>query len=72
MVIDPYGEVLNEVKSFDDEITIATITKEKLQLAGGFRYRNARRPELYRDIIGLENTPELKPIWMQNVEAEKR
>jgi predicted amidohydrolase len=72
MIIDPYGEVLNEVKSFDDEITIATITKDKLQLAGGFRYRNARRPELYRDIIGQENTPELKPIWMQNSEATKR
>ena len=26
MVIDPYGEVLSEVKSFEDEITIATIS----------------------------------------------
>jgi predicted amidohydrolase len=70
MIIDPYGEILNEVKSFDDEIAIATITKDKLQLAGGFRYRNARRPELYRDIIGQENTPELKPIWMQDLPAK--
>lgn len=64
MIIDPYGEVLSEIRSFDNEITLATITKDKLPLAGGFRYKNARRPELYRDIIGKEHTPKLKPIWM--------
>lgn len=64
MIIDPYGEVLSEIRSFDNEISLATITKDKLPLAGGFRYKNARRPELYRDIIGKEHTPKLKPIWM--------
>jgi predicted amidohydrolase len=66
MIIDPYGEIMSEIKSFDDDITVATITKEKLALAGGFRYKNARRPDLYRDIIGKEHVPAIKPIWMQS------
>ena len=68
MIIDPYGEVQSEIKSFDDEITIATLTKEKITLAGGFRYRNARRPELYRDIIGKEHTSNFKPVWIKEKE----
>ena len=29
MIIDPYGEVQSEIKSFENEITIATLTKRK-------------------------------------------
>jgi predicted amidohydrolase len=65
MILDPYGEVLTEIKSFEDDLTLATLTKEKLPLAGGYRYRNARRPELYRDIIGREHTPFFKPVWIK-------
>ena len=64
MVLDPYGEILTEIKSFEDEIATATLTPEKLELAGGFRYRNARRPELYRSIIGREHASETKPVWL--------
>jgi len=64
MVLDPYGEVLSETRSFEDDIAIATITSEKLKLAGGYRYRKARRPELYRDIIGAAHQSETKPIWL--------
>ena len=69
MIIDPYGEVLSEIRSFEDEITIATITKDKLELAGGFRYRNARRPDLYKDILVQSHEPLVKPIWMQKEES---
>lgn len=65
MVIDPYGEVLTEVRSFDNDIAIAKITKDKIPLSGGYRYKNARRPELYRDIIGREHQPVTKPVWMK-------
>jgi len=65
MILDPYGEIITEVKSFEDEIAIGTITPEKLELAGGYRYRKARRPELYRDIIGKEHNSETKPIWLK-------
>lgn len=68
MILDPYGEVLSEIKSFDDEITIAKITKGKIPLSGGWRYKNARRPELYRDIIGREHNPQTKPAWMKDDE----
>ena len=65
MIIDPYGEVLTEIRSFDDAITIATLTKDKIPLAGGFRYMKARRPELYRDIIGKEHNSDFKPVWIK-------
>jgi len=64
MIIDPYGEVLSEIKSFEDEITISKITKDKIALSGGWRYKNARRPELYKNIIGRDHDAKLKPIWM--------
>lgn len=66
MIIDPYGEVLSEIKSFDDEITISNITKDKIKLSGGWRYKNARRPELYKDIIGREHKSETTPVWMND------
>ena len=65
MILDPYGEVLTEIKSFEDDVTIAAITAEKLKLAGGFRYRNARRPELYHDIIGSAHRSKTSPIWLK-------
>lgn len=71
MILDPYGEVLTEIKSFDDQISIATITRDKLELAGGYRYRNARRPELYADILGKDHKPALKPVWMSPTEGSK-
>ncbi|MEK6482090.1 nitrilase family protein [Catalinimonas sp. 4WD22] len=66
MILDPYGEILTEIKSFDDVVSVATITRNKLTLAGGYRYRNARRPELYREIIGASHQSETKPVWMKN------
>lgn len=64
MILDPYGDVLTEIKSFDNTISMATITADKLRLAGGYRYRNARKPALYRDILGAEHHSETKPIWL--------
>ncbi|MDC6361422.1 MULTISPECIES: nitrilase family protein [Flavobacteriaceae] len=65
MILDPYGEVLSEIKSFENDITVSKIVKDKLQLSGGFRYKNARRPELYRDIIGMEHESNTTPVWMK-------
>lgn len=64
MILDPYGEVLAEVKSFDDAFAMAVLHREKLTLAGGHRYRKARRPELYRDIIGADHDSDTTPVWM--------
>ncbi len=65
MVLDPYGEVQVEVRSFDDDVALATLTKAKIESSGGWRYRKARRPELYRDIIGRENQSDTTPVWLK-------
>ena len=64
MIIDPFGDILNECRSFEDGFVIAACTPEKLKQSGGYRYTKARRPELYRDIIGQEHKSEQKVIWL--------
>lgn len=65
MIIDPFGDVIAECRQLGNEIQIATLTPEKLQQAGGTRYIKARRPDLYRDIIGKVHTPDQKVVWLQ-------
>ncbi|MCU0325052.1 MAG: nitrilase family protein [Spirosomaceae bacterium] len=65
MIIDPFGDILAECRTFEDDFVIATITPEKLTQAGGYRYIKARRPDLYRHIIGQEHQPEQKVVWMK-------
>lgn len=65
MIFDPYGEVLSEVRSFEDEITTAILTSDKLEKAGGYRYRNARRPELYKDILARDHNSDTQPYWLE-------
>ncbi|RIV21208.1 nitrilase [Fibrisoma montanum] len=64
MIIDPFGDVVAECRELGDDIAVATCTPEKLQQAGGYRYRKARRPDLYRDIIGQAHQPEQKVVWL--------
>lgn len=63
MMIDPFGDILAECRQLGNDVVTATFTPAKLQQAGGFRYRNARRPDLYRDIIGQEHVSEQKVVW---------
>lgn len=70
MIVDPFGDILAECRSFDDTFTTATITPERLTQAGGHRYIQARRPELYRNIIGQPHEPQQNVIWM-NPEEER-
>jgi len=65
MILDPYGEILSEVRSFDNGFTISKITKEKIKLSGGWRYTNARRPDLYREILGRNHDSETTPVWLK-------
>ena len=64
MIIDPFGDVISECRTLGDDITTAVLTPQKLLQAGGYRYRMARRPELYKDIIGLPHQSQQKVIWM--------
>jgi len=64
MILDPYGDVIAECRELDSDIAIATLTAEKLERAGGFRYLKARRPELYKDIIGKTHISDQKVVWL--------
>ncbi|MBP2619198.1 nitrilase family protein [Chryseobacterium jejuense] len=68
MIIDPFGDVIAECHSFEDSFESAFIIPEKLTQAGGYRYLNARRPELYRDIIGKEHSSMQKVVWLNEKE----
>ena len=67
MIIDPFGDVIAECEKLGDDVVTATLEKEKLINAGGYRYKKARRPKLYKDIIGKPNNPEQKVAWL-NIE----
>ncbi len=64
MILDPYGELLAESNSFEADIATAALTREELTNAGGYRYRNARRPELYKEILGAGHKADTAPYWM--------
>ena len=70
MIIDPFGDVLVECRSFDDSFVTATISPDKLYQAGGNRYIKARRPELYREIIGQNHKSEQKVVWLNSDETK--
>ncbi len=66
MILDPYGDILAECRNFSDEFVTATLTADKLKLAGGYRYMKARRPELYKDIVGKTHKAEQRVVWLEN------
>ena len=65
MIIDPFGDIVAECKALGDDFVTSTLIPEKLTQAGGYRYIKARRPELYRDIIGQEHQAEQKVAWLK-------
>jgi len=68
MILDPFGDILNECRSMGNEIVIAELTSDKLSLAGGHRYIKARRPALYSNIIGQAHNNVQKVSWMNENE----
>ncbi len=63
MIIDPFGDILAECTRLGDDVAIACCVPDKLSQAGGYRYLQARRPQLYREIIGQDHHPEQKVSW---------
>ncbi len=64
MIIDPFGDIIAECRTLGDDYVTASLISEKLTMAGGYRYLKARRPDLYRDIIGQAHTPVQKVSWL--------
>ena len=69
MILDPFGDVIAECRTLGDDYVIATCNEEKLINAGGYRYKKARRPDLYADIIGQPHEAVQKVVWL-NVEGQ--
>lgn len=64
MIIDPFGDVVAECRALGDDVALATLTADKLEKAGGSRYRKARRPDLYSHIITKPNIPNQQVSWL--------
>jgi predicted amidohydrolase len=71
MVIDPFGDIIAECRTLGDDFVTAVLTPEKLADSGGTRYIKARRPELYKDIIGQEHESVQKVIWLNSDDSGK-
>jgi len=68
MIIDPFGDIVAECRKLDNDMVTATLFEEKLKQAGGYRYRKARRPDLYGQIIAQPHVAEQKVAWMKSIE----
>jgi predicted amidohydrolase len=66
MIIGPFGDVLAECRSFNDDIVTSVVTPEKINRAGGHRYIKARRPQLYKDMIGQDHNSEQISAWLRS------
>jgi predicted amidohydrolase len=66
MILDPFGDIIAECRKLDNDFVIATITEEKLKQSGGYRYRKARKPDLYGKILSQAHHPEQKVVWMKD------
>jgi len=51
MIIDPYGEIIAESRTLDDDVVVALLTDDKIEHSSGRRYIDARRPELYGKMV---------------------
>src|SRR5215469_615591 len=69
MVVDPFGDVIAECRLLGDDIAIATCSHQKIVMSGGYRYREARKPELYRHILGAEHRSRQQVAWMPAPES---
>jgi predicted amidohydrolase len=71
MVIDPFGDVIAECRSLGNDVAIATCTHEKIARSGGQRYRQARKPFLYGEILGAEHRSVQSVAWMSQSERSE-
>lgn len=65
MILDPFGEIMAECRELGNEVVVATLTPDKLTMAGGYRYKNARRPELYGAILAVPHDAVQRVAWMK-------
>ena len=64
MILDPFGDIITECHNLGDDYVTATCAPDKIMNAGGTRYKKARRPDLYSDIVCRPHMPEQKVTWL--------
>ncbi|KAA8651356.1 hypothetical protein EYZ11_000951 [Aspergillus tanneri] len=64
MILDPFGDVVDECTELGEGMAMALCTRRKLTDAGGSRYRLARRPELYSQVIGQTHQSRQNVSWL--------
>lgn len=74
MILDPYGEVVTECRSLEDEVVVATLVRANRRLASGESYIRARRPDLYAKMV--EPNPHLSAdkrpeVYWQKIREKK-
>jgi predicted amidohydrolase len=64
MILDPFGEILAECTSMGDEVAVALCTGDKFEKSSGYRFRRARRPDLYAKLVEPSAEPPVtRPGW---------
>ena len=71
MILDPFGDIIAECRHLGNNFCIGEITSNKLQDAGGRRYLNARRPELYNSILSKDHQSTINVSWLDQGLTEK-
>lgn len=70
MILDPFGEVLNESRTPGDDVVVGWCTAEKIAASSGRRYLRARRPELYDKLVEPSSEPSVtEPGWKLNTDS---
>lgn len=60
MVLDPYGDIVGESASLDDDMVVAQLDLSLIATSSGRRWMRGRRPELYARLTEWDGT-ELSP-----------
>jgi len=62
MIIDPYGEIIDESRALEDDVVVGLLTDDKIEQSSGQRYLKARRPDLYDKLVDPQESVTL-PGW---------
>ncbi|CAH7285897.1 hypothetical protein VCHA49P379_30132 [Vibrio chagasii] len=60
MILSPYGEIITETDSVDDDMVVADLKAQELEMCTGRRWIRGRKPELYHSLtqpLGHELDP---------------
>jgi len=64
MIIDPFGDIIAECRDLGNQFIAADLVHQKIADSGGYRYRMARKPNLYKNIIGKAHVSDQRVVWL--------